>query len=141
PSSSGSCPLAPRAPPAEGPPNGAPGSRSSNSLIVGSSLGATPDLPARGGLRSRPLQRAAETVQNRGMVTPSVLVFATGGTIGMHETDAGLASDPDFPEILERLVADICRSLRIEARINHLLPAIDSANADAETAPRIARAI
>ncbi|WP_255572764.1 asparaginase domain-containing protein [Leucobacter tenebrionis] len=75
------------------------------------------------------------------MATPSVLVFATGGTIGMHETDAGLASDPDFPEVLERLVAGICRPLRIEARINHLLPAIDSANADAETAPRIARAI
>lgn len=75
------------------------------------------------------------------MATPSVLVFATGGTIGMHETDAGLAPDPDFPEVLERLVAGICRPLGLEARINHLLPAIDSANADAETAPRIARAI
>ncbi|QAB19133.1 hypothetical protein Leucomu_04400 [Leucobacter muris] len=70
-----------------------------------------------------------------------MLVFATGGTIGMHETDAGLAPDPDFPEVLERLVAGICRPLGLEARINHLLPAIDSANADAETAPRIARAI
>lgn len=75
------------------------------------------------------------------MATPSVLVFATGGTIGMHETDAGLAPDPDFPEVLERLVAGICGPLGVEARINHLLPAIDSANADADTAPRIARAI
>ncbi|WP_240422736.1 asparaginase domain-containing protein [Leucobacter sp. wl10] len=72
---------------------------------------------------------------------PTVLVFATGGTIGMHETDGGLAPDPDFPEVLERLVGGICRPLGVEARINHLLPAIDSANADAETAPRIARAI
>ncbi|WP_449282368.1 asparaginase [Leucobacter sp.] len=72
---------------------------------------------------------------------PTVLVFATGGTIGMHETDGGLAPDPDFPEVLERMVAGICDPLGIEARINHLLPAIDSANADAETAPRIARAI
>ncbi|WP_241489298.1 asparaginase domain-containing protein [Leucobacter celer] len=72
---------------------------------------------------------------------PTVLVFATGGTIGMHETDGGLAPDPDFPEVLERMVGGICGPLGIEARINHLLPAIDSANADAETAPRIARAI
>lgn len=76
-----------------------------------------------------------------GTPRPSVLVFATGGTIGMHETDGGLAPDPDFPEILEGLVARICRPLGLEARINHLLPAIDSANADADTAPRIARAI
>ena len=75
------------------------------------------------------------------MATPSVLVFATGGTIGMHETDTGLAPDPDFPEVLEGLVAGICGPLGVEARINHLLPAIDSANADADTAPRIARAI
>lgn len=70
-----------------------------------------------------------------------MLVFATGGTIGMHQTDGGLAPDPDFPEVLERLVGGICGPLGIEARINHLLPAIDSANADAETASRIARAI
>lgn len=77
------------------------------------------------------------------MVTqrPTVLVFATGGTIGMHETDGGLAPDPDFPEVLEGMVDGICGPLGIEARINHLLPAIDSANADSETAPRIARAI
>lgn len=72
---------------------------------------------------------------------PSVLVFATGGTIGMRETDHGLAPDPDFPEILEQIVAQICGPLGIESRINHLLPAIDSANAEADTAPRIARAI
>ncbi|MCW2288542.1 asparaginase [Leucobacter luti] len=72
---------------------------------------------------------------------PSVLVFATGGTIGMRETDRGLAPDPDFPEILEQLVGVICAPLGIQARINHLLPPIDSANADTETAPKIARAI
>ncbi len=72
---------------------------------------------------------------------PSVLVFATGGTIGMRETDAGLSPDPDFPEILESLVGGICRPLGIEHRVNHLLPATDSANADADTAPRIARAV
>lgn len=72
---------------------------------------------------------------------PSVLVFATGGTIGMRETDGGLAPDPDFPEILEGLVANICGPLGIDARVNQLLPAIDSANAEADTAPRIARAV
>ncbi|MFT4232652.1 MAG: asparaginase domain-containing protein [Leucobacter sp.] len=72
---------------------------------------------------------------------PGVLVFATGGTIGMHETDGGLAPDPDFPEVLERLIAGICAPLGAEPRINHLLPAIDSANVDADTAPRIARAV
>ncbi len=72
---------------------------------------------------------------------PTVLVFATGGTIGMRETDSGLAPDPDFPEILEQIVAGICEPLGVEARVNHLLPAIDSSNAEADTAPRIARAI
>ena len=71
----------------------------------------------------------------------TVLVFATGGTIGMRETETGLAPDPDFPEILEEMVGNICAPLGIEARVNHLLPAIDSSNADADTAPRIARAI
>jgi len=71
----------------------------------------------------------------------SVLVFATGGTIGMHETDDGLAPDPDFPEILEQMVARVCDPTGIEWRVNHLHPPIDSSNADAETAPRIARAI
>ena len=75
------------------------------------------------------------------MSIPSVLVFATGGTIGMRETDGGLAPDPDFPEILEALVQSICQPLGIANRVNHLLPAIDSANADAETAPKIARAV
>ncbi|MBK0419715.1 asparaginase [Leucobacter sp. CSA1] len=76
-----------------------------------------------------------------GSQRPSVLVFATGGTIGMRQTDAGLAPDPDFPEILESLVDGICGPLGIDPRVNHLLPAIDSANADADTAPRIARTV
>lgn len=74
-------------------------------------------------------------------VPPSVLVFATGGTIGMHETPRGLVPDPGFEVALELLVADICSPLGIEHRINHLSPAIDSANADAETGSRIARAV
>lgn len=72
---------------------------------------------------------------------PDVLVFATGGTIGMRETDSGLAPDPDFPEVLSRMVSDICEPLGLTARVSHMQPAIDSANADAETAPRIARAV
>ncbi|WP_336658793.1 asparaginase domain-containing protein [Leucobacter sp. USHLN153] len=72
---------------------------------------------------------------------PSVLIFATGGTIGMRRTEAGLAPDPDFASVLESLVERICRPLGIDHRVNHLSPAIDSANADAETAPKIARAI
>lgn len=68
-------------------------------------------------------------------------MFATGGTIGMRQTDAGLAPDPDFPEVLERLIDGICAPLGITPRINHLLPPIDSANADTDTAPKIARAI
>ncbi|MBP1327351.1 L-asparaginase [Leucobacter exalbidus] len=72
---------------------------------------------------------------------PSVLIFATGGTIGMRQTDQGLAPDPDFPEALERMVAGICAPIGVDPRVNHLLPAIDSSNAEADTAPRIARAI
>lgn len=68
-------------------------------------------------------------------------MFATGGTIGMHETDAGLAPDPGFPDALEHLVAGICTPLGLGWRINHLQPPIDSANADADTAPKIARAV
>lgn len=71
----------------------------------------------------------------------AVLVFATGGTIGMRETESGLAPDPNFPDVLEAMVDGICAPFGLEARINHLLPAIDSSNADADTAPRIARAI
>ncbi len=72
---------------------------------------------------------------------PAVLVFATGGTIGMHDTGRGLGPDPDFPDALEAVVAGICARAGADYRINHLTPPIDSANADAETAPRIARAI
>ncbi|MCB1272899.1 MAG: asparaginase [Leucobacter sp.] len=72
---------------------------------------------------------------------PTVLVFATGGTIGMRRTDRGLAPDPAFPDALDALVASICAPLAADYRVNHLSPAIDSANADADTAPRIARAI
>ena len=70
-----------------------------------------------------------------------MLVFATGGTIGMRETPNGLAPDPGFEAVLERMVASICKPLDIDSWINHLSPAIDSANADAETASRIARAV
>lgn len=72
---------------------------------------------------------------------PSVLIFATGGTIGMRHSPNGLVPDPDFEEALQQIVASICEPLGIDFRINHLNPAIDSANADAHTAPRIARLI
>ncbi|MCA0378705.1 MAG: asparaginase domain-containing protein [Actinobacteria bacterium] len=72
---------------------------------------------------------------------PEVLIFATGGTIGMRETDRGLAPDPGFEEALDHMVQRICEPLGIDYRINHLSPAIDSANADAETGARIARAV
>ncbi|XPP26463.1 MAG: asparaginase domain-containing protein [Leucobacter sp.] len=73
--------------------------------------------------------------------TPSVLVVATGGTIGMRETERGLALDPDFPDALEAMVSAVCSRLRADYRINHLSPAIESANADAETAPRLAASV
>lgn len=76
-----------------------------------------------------------------GPTAPEILIFATGGTIGMRETDAGLAPDPDFPEALDALVASICEPFGTGWRINHLHPPIDSANANEETGPRIARAI
>ena len=72
---------------------------------------------------------------------PTVLIFATGGTIGMHRTPKGLAPDPGFPQALDELVAGICAPLGAQWRINHLNPPIDSANADADTAPRIARTV
>lgn len=59
----------------------------------------------------------------------------------MHDTPAGLAPDPNFEDALEVLVGEICAPLNIGYRINHLNPAIDSANIDAQTAPRIARLI
>lgn len=74
-------------------------------------------------------------------LAPTVLIFATGGTIGMHRTSAGLAPDPAFPRALEELAAEICGPLGAQWRINHLNPPIDSANADADTAPRIARTV
>ncbi len=70
-----------------------------------------------------------------------MLVFATGGTIGMHRTPSGLAPDPDFEATLETMVRDICEPIGVDYWVNHLSPAIDSANADAETAQRIARAV
>lgn len=75
------------------------------------------------------------------MTNRSILVFATGGTIGMHETPRGLDLDPGFETALENMVAAICDPLDLEYRINHLNPPIESANADAATATRIARAI
>ncbi|MBO1902186.1 asparaginase [Leucobacter weissii] len=72
---------------------------------------------------------------------PAVLVLATGGTIGMRVGEHGLAPDPGFPEALKDLVAEICGPLGADHRINHLHPPIDSANADADTARRIARTV
>lgn len=73
--------------------------------------------------------------------SPNLLIFATGGTIGMHDTDKGLAPDPEFPAALEALLARICAPLGVRFRVNYLNPAIDSSNADVDTAPRIARAV
>lgn len=73
--------------------------------------------------------------------TPSVLVYATGGTIGMHDTGRGLSPDPGFPAVLEEMTARICDPLGVDFRINQQSPAIDSANAAADTAPRIAAAV
>lgn len=75
------------------------------------------------------------------MPRPTVLIFATGGTIGMHHTDRGLAADPNFPAALEALAGSICAPLGADFRINHHAPPLDSANADADTAPRIAAAV
>lgn len=59
----------------------------------------------------------------------------------MHESESGLVADPLFADDLEELVSNICTQLNANYRINHLTPAIDSANVDASTAPRIARMI
>ncbi|MFC5337789.1 asparaginase domain-containing protein [Leucobacter denitrificans] len=72
---------------------------------------------------------------------PTVLIFATGGTIGMHDLGKGLEIDPNFGEILEHRANEIALRLGYRARVNQLQPAIESANADEETAPKIARAI
>lgn len=72
---------------------------------------------------------------------PTVLIFATGGTIGMHDTGRGLEPDPAFPEILEQTANAYAASLGYRVKVNLLQPAIDSANADEETAPKIARAL
>lgn len=72
---------------------------------------------------------------------PTVLIFATGGTIGMHDVGNGLEIDPNFPEILEYRANEIAERLGYRARVNQLQPAIESSNADEETAPKIARAI
>lgn len=68
-------------------------------------------------------------------------MIVTGGTIAMYDTPKGLALDPGFGEIIEQRVTDICARLGATGRVNHLQPQIDSADADAETAPRIARAV
>ena len=59
----------------------------------------------------------------------------------MRHTEKGLAPDPDFEYALEEMVRTICEPLGIDYWINHLSPAIDSANADAETGSRVARAV
>ncbi|MGO3146222.1 MAG: asparaginase domain-containing protein [Leucobacter sp.] len=72
---------------------------------------------------------------------PTVLILATGGTIGMHDVGKGLEIDPAFPEILEERSDRIASRFGYRARVNQMQPAIESANADEETAPKIARAL
>lgn len=72
---------------------------------------------------------------------PTVLIFATGGTIGMHDLGRGLEPDPNFPEVLEQIASAYAAPLGYRVKVNLLQPAIDSANADEETAPKIARAL
>lgn len=72
---------------------------------------------------------------------PTVLIFATGGTIGMHDIGRGLELDPGFLDILEVRADAIAQRLGYRARVNQLQPSIESANADEETAPKIARAL
>lgn len=72
---------------------------------------------------------------------PTVLILATGGTIGMHDVGRGFEIDPAFPEILEQRANGIAARYGLRARVNQLQPAIESSNADEETAPKIARAV
>lgn len=72
---------------------------------------------------------------------PTILLFATGGTIGMHDVGKGLEPDPSFLETLELRADAIASRFGVRARVNQLQPAIDSANADEDTAPKIARAL
>lgn len=72
---------------------------------------------------------------------PSILVFATGGTIGMYDRGHGLEPDPNFLDVLELRANAISGPLGYRSRVNQLQPAIDSANADEDTAPKIARAL
>ena len=72
---------------------------------------------------------------------PTILIFATGGTIGMHDVGSGLEPDPTFLEVLEERADRVASRFGYRARVNQLQPAIDSANADEETAPKIARAL
>ena len=73
--------------------------------------------------------------------SPTVLIFSTGGTIGMHDVGKGFEPDPSFPDLLESRGTDIAQQYGHRARVNQLQPAIDSSNADEETAPKIARAV
>ena len=59
----------------------------------------------------------------------------------MHDRGRGLELDPDFLEILEERTGEIAGRIGYRARVNQLQPAIESANADEETAPKIARAL
>lgn len=72
---------------------------------------------------------------------PTVLIFATGGSIGMHDIGRGFEPDPAFLEVLEVRCNEIAEQFGFRARVNQLQPAIDSANADEGTAPKIARAV
>lgn len=59
----------------------------------------------------------------------------------MHDRGRGLELDPDFLGILETRADQIAGRIGYRARVNQLQPAIESANADEETAPKIARAL
>lgn len=59
----------------------------------------------------------------------------------MRESDRGLQPDRQFDTALEQLVDEVSADLGASVRINHLTPAIDSAEASADWAPSIARAV